>query len=153
VAAEALRGIKEIKTFGKEDYFVREFAREVAPVPNAEKSVALLGSSPRYYLEATTIEFFLSGLGIAVYKEVDLAAVIPSVGLFIVAGYRMLPLFSQGFSNLNTLVAYLATVDDILADLRTHQAAPADVAPASKPAVGASSVAAIALVDITYSYP
>ena len=153
VAAEALRGIKEVKIFGKEDYFVREFAREVAPVPNAEKSISVLGNSPRYYLEATTIAFVLSGLGIAVHNDVDLAAVIPSVGLFIVAGYRMLPLFSQGFSNLNNLVASLATVDYILADLRTHHVALANVAPASKPAVSASSLAEIALADITYSYP
>ncbi len=152
-ASEALHGIKEVKTFGKEDYFVREFAREVAPVPNAEKSIALLGNSPRYYLEATTIAFVLSGLGIAIYKEVELAALIPSVGLFMVAGYRMLPLFSQGFSNLNTLVAYLATVDDILADLRTHRVAPANVTPASEPTASASSLAEIALADITYSYP
>src|SRR2546426_6897150 len=134
VAAEALRGIKEVKTFGKEDYFVREFAREIAPVPNAEKSITLLGSSPRYYLEAITIAFVLSGFGIAIYKEVELAALIPSVGLFMVAGYRMLPLFSQGFSSLNTLVAYLATVDDILADLRIYRVAIASAAPASEPA-------------------
>lgn len=153
VAAEALRGIKEVKTFGKEDYFVREFARETAPIPSAQKSISLLGNSPRYYLEATTMVFVLSGLGIAVYKEVDLAALIPTVGLFMVAGYRMLPLFSQGFSSLNTLVAYLATVDDILADLRTHRVAPAKVTPASEPAVSASSLAEIALADITYSYP
>ena len=153
VAAEALRGIKEVKTFGKEDYFVREFAREVAPIPSAQKSISLLGNSPRYYLEATTMAFVLSGLGIAIYKEVDLAALIPSVGLFMVAGYRMLPLFSQGFSSLNTLVAFLATVDDILADLRTHRVAPANVTPASEPAVSASSLEEIALADITYSYP
>jgi ABC-type multidrug transport system fused ATPase/permease subunit len=153
VAAEALRGIKEVKTFGREDYFVREFARETAPVPNAEKSIYLLASSPRYYLEAITIAFVLSGLGIAIYKEVDLAVLIPSVGLFVVAGYRMLPLFSQTFSNLNTSVAYLVAIDDMLADLRTQRISPATVAPASEPAVGTSSPAEIVLADITYSYP
>lgn len=153
VAAEALRGIKEVKTFGKENYFVREFARAVAPVPNAQKSIALLGSSPRYYLEAITLVFVLSGLGIAIYNEVNFAALIPTIGLFMVAGYRMLPLFSQGFSNLNTLLAYLATVDDILVDLRTQRVAPANVTSASKPAVSASGPAEITLADITYSYP
>ena len=153
VAAEALRGIKEVKTFGKEDYFVREFAREAAPVPHAEKSIYLLGSSPRYYLEAITIALVLCGLGFAIYKEVDLAMLMPSVGLFVVAGYRMLPLFSQAFSNLNTMTAYLVAVDDLLEDLRAHRISPANVAPASEPAVGTSSPAEIVLADITYSYP
>jgi ATP-binding cassette, subfamily B, bacterial PglK len=153
VAAEALRGIKEVKTFGREDYFVREFTRAIAPIPSAQKSISVLGSSPRYYLEATTMAVVLTGLGTAIYQEVDLAALIPSIGLFLVAGYRMLPLFSQGFSNLNNLLAFLATVDDILADLRTYRVAPAHVTPASEPAMSTSSVAEIALADITYSYP
>ena len=153
VASEALRGIKEVKTFGKEDYFVRQFAREQAPVPNAEKSITLLGGSPRYYLEAITIATVLGALGIAVYNEVSLAALIPSIGLFVVAGYRMLPLFSSGFSNLNTLTAYLVTVEDMLADLRAHRVAPAAVAPAPESAGGPSSLAEIVLADITYSHP
>jgi ABC-type multidrug transport system fused ATPase/permease subunit len=153
VVAEALRGVKEVKCFGKEDYFVRQFGRETGSVPNAERSISLLGSSPRYYLEAITIAFVLSGLGIAIYNEVNLAALIPSVGLFLVAGYRMLPLFSQGFMNLNTLIARLVTVDEMLADLRTHRVAPAAVAPASQSPVQRSSSAEIALVDVTYSYP
>lgn len=153
VAAEALRGAKEVKIFGKEDYFVRQFERETEPVPNAERSISLMGSSPRYYLEAITIAFVLGGLGIAIYKEVNLAALIPSVGLFLVAGYRMLPLFSQGFMNLNTVVARLVTVDEMLADLRTHRVVPATVAPASESPTQRSSSAEIALVDVTYSYP
>jgi len=153
VATEALRGIKEVKTFGREDYFVGEFAREAASIPNAEKSIYILGGSPRYYLEAVTIAFALSGLGIAIYKEVDLAVLIPSVGLFVVAGYRMLPLFSQAYSSLTILVAYLAAADDMLADLRAHRVAPATVVPASESAVGTSGPAEIVLADITYSYP
>jgi ATP-binding cassette, subfamily B, bacterial PglK len=153
VASEALRGIKEVKTFGKEGYFVRQFAREQAPVPNAEKSITLLGGSPRYYLEAITIAIVLSGLGIAVYKQVSLAALIPSIGLFVIAGYRMLPLFSSGFSNLNTLTAYLVTVDDMLADLRAHRVAPAAVAAAPESVDGPYGFAEIVLTDITYSYP
>jgi len=153
VAAEALRGIKEVKTFGREDYFVREFAREAASIPMAEKSMYTLGGSPRYYLEAVTVAFVLSGLGIAVYKEVDLAVIIPSIGLFVVAGYRMLPLFSQGYSNLTTLVAYLAAADDMLADLRAHHVVPATVAPAFESSIRAASPTEIVLADITYSYP
>ncbi|MGH8636022.1 MAG: ABC transporter ATP-binding protein [Burkholderiales bacterium] len=155
VAAEALRGIKEVKSFGKEDYFVREFERQVAPVPNAEKAIIVLASSPRYYLEAITIASVLSGLAIAIYREVDLAALISSVGVYVVAGYRMLPLFSQGFLNLNTFVARLVTIDNMLTDLRMHRAAPAAAAPAPDSALGASSPAQarITLADITYRYP
>ncbi len=153
VAAEALRGAKEVKIFGKEDYFVRQFERDTAPVPDAERSISLMGSSPRYYLEAITIAFVLGGLGIAIYKEINLAALIPSVGLFLVAGYRMLPLFSQGFMNLNTVFARLVAVDEMLADLRTHRVVPATVSPASESPNQRSSSAEIALVDVTYSYP
>jgi ABC-type bacteriocin/lantibiotic exporter with double-glycine peptidase domain len=97
----------------------------------------------------------LSGLGIAIYREADLAALISSVGVYVVVGYRMLPLFSQGFMNLNTLVARLVTLDDMLADLRTHRVGPATAAPAPDSADSSSSPAEtkITMEDITYTYP
>jgi ABC-type multidrug transport system fused ATPase/permease subunit len=153
VAAEALRGIKEVKTFGKENYFISQFVREIAPVPKAEKSIDVLGGAPRYFLEAITIACVLSGLGIAIYQGVELATLMPTIGLFMVAGYRMLPLFSQGYENLTTLIARLVTIDDMLADLRMHRVVPATVAPAAEPAAGSSRLAEIILADITYSYP
>ena len=153
VAAEAFRGIKEVKTFGKENYFVSQYVREIAPVPNAEKAIDVLGGAPRYFLEAITIACVLSGLGIAIYQGVDLAALMPTIGLFLVAGYRMLPLFSQGYTSLTTLLARLVTIDDMLADLRMHRIVPAAVAPAAEPTAGSSSLAEIILADISYSYP
>jgi ATP-binding cassette, subfamily B, bacterial PglK len=151
VVAEALRGIKEIKSFDREEHFVAEFEREVRPVPRAEKSIFTLRTSPRYYLEAITIAFVLGGLAIAIHRDADMAALVSSVGLFVVAGYRLLPLFSQGFMSFTTVMARLTTVEDLLADLRAQDAAvpatpgtPPDVLPAA---------AEIALVDVTYAYP
>lgn len=152
VVAEALRGIKEIKSFDREAHFVGEFRREVWPVPRAEKAIFTLRTSPRYYLEAITIAFVLAGLAIAIHRQADMAALVSSVGLFVVAGYRMLPLFSQGFMSFTTLMARLTTVDDLLADLRERDAT-------SRPAPDASArdplpaLADIALVDVTYAYP
>jgi ABC-type multidrug transport system fused ATPase/permease subunit len=152
VVAEALRGIKEIKSSDREAHFVGEFRREVWPVPRAEKAIFTLRTSPRYYLEAITIAFVLAGLAIAIHRQADMAALVSSVGLFVVAGYRMLPLFSQGFMSFTTLMARLTTVDDLLADLRERDAArrPASAAPAIDPL---PAVGEIALVGVTYAYP
>jgi ABC-type multidrug transport system fused ATPase/permease subunit len=150
VVAEALRGIKEIKSLDREEHFVTEFRREVRAVPQAEKSIFTLRTSPRYYLEAITIVFVLGGLAIAIHRDADMAALVSSVGLFVVAGYRLLPLFSQGFMSFTTLMARLTTVDDLLADLRTRDTAPAPP-PASTDPLPAN--AAIALSDVTYAYP
>lgn len=151
VAAEAFRGIKDVKIFERGDFFVRQFAHQTAPVPNAEKSMFLLGSAPRYYLEAVTIALILGGLAAALLRGLDLGAWLPSVGLFVVAGYRMLPLFSQGFLNLNTLLARLVMADAILADLRMHGLAA--TAAASRRPSGAPGPSRIALEDVTYAYP
>ena len=152
VVAEALRGIKEIKSFDREAHFVGEFRREVWPVPRAEKAIFTLRTSPRYYLEAITIAFVLAGLAVAIHRQADMAALVSSVGLFVVAGYRMLPLFSQGFMSFTTLMARLTTVDDLLADLRERDAAshPAPDVSARDPL---PALADIALVDVTYGYP
>lgn len=151
VAAEAFRGIKDVKIFDRSDFFVRQFARETAPVPNAEKSMFLLGSAPRYYLEAVTIALVLGGLAVAIVQELELGVLLPSVGLFVVAGYRMLPLFSQGFLNLNTLLARLVMADAILADLRVHGLTA--TAAASGRATDSPGSIRIALEGVTYTYP
>jgi len=148
VAAEAFRGIKDLKIFDRSDFFVRQFARETAPVPNAERSMFLLGSAPRYYLEAVTIALVLGGLATAVLLQLDLAAWLPSVGLFVVAGYRMLPLFSQGYLNLNTLLARLVMADTMLADLR----ALGESAAAPERPAGAAGPVRIALEDVSFTY-
>jgi ABC-type multidrug transport system fused ATPase/permease subunit len=150
VVAEALRGIKEIKSLDREEHFVTEFRREVRAVPHAEKSIFTLRTSPRYYLEAITIVFVLGGLAVAIHRDADMAALVSSVGLFVVAGYRLLPLFSQGFMSFTTLMARLTTVDDLLADLRTRDIAPAAPPPSRDPL---PANAAIALCDVTYAYP
>lgn len=153
VATEAFGGIKDVKILGKEDYFVRQFACDVDAIPNAEASIQVIGGAPRYYLEAITIVFVLSGLGLGIYNDIDLAALIPSAGLFVVACYRMLPLFSQAYNHLTTLDARLITVDNMLADLREYRVNPATVAPMSKTPTAPSGSADISLVGITYSYP
>jgi ABC-type multidrug transport system fused ATPase/permease subunit len=155
VVAEALRGIKEIKCLDREDYFVRRFEAEVKPVPHSEKSIFTLRTCPRYYLEAVTIALVLCGLAIAIHRQADMAALISSVGLFVVAGYRLLPLFSQGFMNFTTVMARLVTVDSLLADLRVISAVPTTV-PNAKPTPATPidwDGAEISLVDVTYSYP
>ena len=152
VVAEALRGIKEIKSLDREEHFVAEFERELRPVPHAEKSIFTLRTSPRYFLEAITIAFVLSGLAVAIHREADMAALVSSVGLFVVAGYRLLPLFSQGFMSFTTVMARLVTVDDLLADLREQDTAhrPVSVPQAPDPLPASAD---IALVNVTYAYP
>ena len=151
VAAEAFRGIKDVKIFDRNDFFVRQFARETAPVPNAERSMFLLGSAPRYYLEAVTIALVLGGLAAAILQELELGTLLPSVGLFVVAGYRMLPLFSQGFLNLNTLLARLVMADAMLADLRAHRLT-ATAAPPER-ATDSPGPTRIVLEGVSYAYP
>jgi ABC-type multidrug transport system fused ATPase/permease subunit len=152
VVAEALRGIKEIKSLDREEHFVAQFERELRPVPRAEKSIFTLRTSPRYYLEAITIAFVLGGLAIAIHREADMAALVSSVGLFVVAGYRLLPLFSQGFMSFTTVMARLVTVEDLLADLRERDSTPRPVsAPQAPDPLPAS--ADIGLVNVTYAYP
>ena len=152
VVSEALRGIKEIKSFDREAHFISEFQRTVGAVPRAETSIFTLQTSPRYYLEAITIAFVLTGLAVAIHRQVEMAALVSSVGLFVVAGYRMLPLFSQGFMSFTTVMARLTTVDDLLADLRERDASrrPEAAVPALDPL---PENAGIALVNVTYTYP
>ena len=88
---QGLNGIKEIKISGKEDVFLSIFDKHNQETVNSRAKLALFTSIPRYLLE------FLSVAGIAILAIFfvrnggDLKSLLPTLGVFLVATFRLLP--------------------------------------------------------------
>lgn len=88
---QGLNGIKEIKISGKENVFLSIFDKHNQETVNSRAKLALLTSIPRYLLE------FLSVAGIAILAIFfvrnggDLKSLLPTLGVFLVATFRLLP--------------------------------------------------------------
>jgi ABC-type multidrug transport system fused ATPase/permease subunit len=147
--SEAFGGIKEVKLLGRERDVLRRFARPSQQFAAATAKNAVVAQVPRYALEAIAfggivlIVLYLLGAG----REFE--SILPVLGLYAFAGYRLMPSLQQIFHGLTSIRFNAASLEHLLADLPS---AGADPLP---PAVGRALPlrSSIRLRDVTYRYP
>lgn len=118
VANEAFGAIKDIKLLGREDAFLREFARPSRRYARYRATAKIVSEIPRYALEAIA---FGGVLIIAVYLILvrdNLAQVIPVLGLYAFAGFRLMPTLQQIFHGLTQVRFSAPAVDNLYRELR-----------------------------------
>jgi ABC-type multidrug transport system fused ATPase/permease subunit len=149
-ALEALVGVKEIRLLGREAEFLERFrvpSRRLADAQTRAQALALL---PRYAVE--TIAFSLI-LALAIYllgTGRGIGELLPLLGLYAFAGYRLMPALQQIFAGFAAIRNSQAALEVVVADLEETHAAPAvthgraDVMPLRS---------AVDLVDVRFRYP
>lgn len=104
VASEAFAGIKSIKMMGLEPVYLNRFR---LPSLVAARSIILnttLNQVPRIIVEATGFGFIiLLALMLTLRKQDQNDVVLPLLGLYAFAGYRMLPALQSIYQNLNNM--------------------------------------------------
>ena len=100
---EGIEGLKEIRILGKEEHFhrmVHDGAREHARCYTRAQLITL---TPRYLLEATLVVFVVALVLLTISLGHDLQILLPTLGMFGVAGLRLVPsanTFSTGLIQL-----------------------------------------------------
>jgi ATP-binding cassette, subfamily B, bacterial PglK len=115
LANEALGGVKEIKLLGRENVFLEGYSSVSKFFSRRMAMAEILANSPRYVLD--TIAFgTLLGLMIVLYIR-DASQVIPIVGLYAFAGYRLLPALQQIYRHITRARFHTAVVATVKRDL------------------------------------
>ncbi len=98
VANEAFGGIKLLKLLGRDKVFIERYSKQSFRYSDRMASAALISSLPRYAME--TIAF--GGIMVVVLYLLgmhrNLGQVLPLVGLYAFAGYRLMPALQVFFS-------------------------------------------------------
>jgi len=95
--SEAFGGIKEVKLRGKESIFLSQFDRPSKEYARYQTLNTLINKGPRYLLEAVA---FGGVIVIAIYLiavQDNIRQVIPMLGLYAFAGYRLMPALQRSF--------------------------------------------------------
>lgn len=113
---EALAGAKEIKVRGTEAAFVEEFAAARHASGRAGARAAFLGELPRFVLEML---FLIVVMIVAVIVWVTQApgGALTSLGLFVVAGIRMLPTSARIVSMTSAVRSAVPMMERVIRDL------------------------------------
>lgn len=121
---ESFGGIKEIKILERENYFIEKYDDSYAQFAEAQRKYQLLSVVPRPIMEAVCISGMLSVVALKMARGVSMAYFIPTLSLFVVAAFRMLPSFSRISSYMSQVIFNKAAVDFAYNDLKNISALP-----------------------------
>lgn len=115
---QGIGGIKEIKLLRREDYFAKQFEENSQKSSENQKKQQLLVQTPRLLTETVSIGAVLLWIAWASIRQMDLMQLIPTLAVFAVAAFRLLP----SVGKINGLLAeyhfYKARADFIYEDLQ-----------------------------------
>ena len=91
VVGEAIGGIKYTKVLGKESYFLNEFSIHSEKYAKFQSWYAVISKTPKYVMEIISFGGVLGLVLYYIYMDRMSSQVIPLIGLFAFAGYRLMP--------------------------------------------------------------
>ncbi len=145
LANEALGGVKEIKLLGRENVFLGNFAKVSRLFSTRMALSEILSNSPRYVLDTIAFGTILT-LMIVVYTQ-DPSQVIPVVGVYAFAGYRLMPALQQIYRNITKARFHTSVLATVKHDLEATEATFPDRAERLKFEKG------LELANISFKYP
>jgi ATP-binding cassette, subfamily B, bacterial PglK len=156
---EAFGGIKDVKLLHAEEAFAevyRPLSRQRAQDQILE---TLIATSPRYIVEAVSFgAIVLLTLAFSSFHGGANGRIVPVLGLFAFAGYRLMPSIQHVFASLVVIRANLPSFAGLYADLEPSSGEP-DAAPARRAAADIADTGklvparSIDLRQVTFRYP
>lgn len=115
---EGFGAVKEIQVLGRQDYFVTEFKESGKVFSDSYGSSNTLYNIPRYVMEFVVYSSMITLilLLISLY-EADLSSVLPVLGVFGIAAFKLLPSFQQVYSGAAQIRSNLSAFDSLREDL------------------------------------
>ncbi|MCC5873597.1 MAG: ABC transporter ATP-binding protein [Gammaproteobacteria bacterium] len=154
-AGEALAGIKDIKLLGREQAYLSRFRGPSIRQASHQATNRTLSLVPKYLVEAIgfggvivlTLVLFATQGGAT---GTGLGGVLPLLGLYVFAGYRLLPAAQHIYKGVASLRFGVAAVDGIYEDLQQRSALEDIPRRRIDPILPKESVA---LTNVSYTYP
>lgn len=129
VAQEALGGIKDVKVLGLEDGYIQSFRRPASRFARVQATNQIIGEMPQFALQGLMFGgMLLLLIGLLIVRNGALHEVLPVVGLYALAGTRLMPALQQIYKSLTAMRFGKPALDVLHKDLMETQQAGAPVA-------------------------
>lgn len=115
---QAMGGIKEIKVMNIEDFFSSQYRKAYYLYAESQRKYSLLGILPKPVLEMFSVTGLLIVIIIRLLSDIEIDNFIPTLSVFAVAAFRMLPSFNRITNSMNTVMFNRTAVDKIYHDLK-----------------------------------
>ncbi|MBP7003002.1 ABC transporter ATP-binding protein [Amaricoccus sp.] len=151
-AGEAIGGIKDVKLLHLEEAFLKRYERPALRAAEANAAIGVASETPRNVLRAIALGGILFFVLVMLTREgVDMAAMLPVLGLYAFAGIRLLPALQQIYASIASMRFTKPVLDKLHADVTRSLV---DAAPAPAADVPAIPLRArLELREAGYAYP
>jgi len=92
---DGIGGIKEIKLLGREAYYLNQFQKNTEKLANANIENAIITGTPRLIVEFFAICCVSAIIILFLVLGKSIIEILPTLGLFFVAAYKMIPSFNK----------------------------------------------------------
>ena len=124
IVQETLGALTELKLYGRAEAFAARFDAPARAYARDSAASLVTGQMPRFVIEALAFGGVIAVVLFALAKGLDTAGILPLLGLFAFAGYRMLPAFQNIFNALALLRFHLPGVRLVVEELRGETVRP-----------------------------
>lgn len=115
---ELLQGIKTVKTYGNEAHFTNLYLADTKTLASVNPRVSLINKTPRFILEIIAYCGIISVTLILYIQAGELSRILPTLTLFAVAGYRLLPALQSFYGAVVTIKSNIIVLDRLYPDLK-----------------------------------
>ena len=117
MVSEMFNGIKEVKVFFKENFFIKQFSKANIDFENSLFLRDLITKTPKLFFEFLAVTLLVLITFIFLYKGSNSETVIPLLGLLTVCVMRLVPLFSSINSSLTYLRSHKISYNNLVNEL------------------------------------
>lgn len=152
---ESLSGIKDIKLLGREAAYLDRYAIPSRKVATTQTQIAVLSQVPQFALQSVAFGGIIM-LCLVLINPTTLASgnaigdLLPTLGLFAMAGQRLMPELSRIYRSLAMMQASSAAIDAVHEDLELRKQISRSTPPQNE---GLSFKKSLVLEAVDYSYP
>ena len=114
---QGLGGVKDVKILGREDYFISEYSDQLLANAAVFRRYTVSQMLPRTGLEILTIAGLAVLVSTMVVSGEDLNSVLPVLGLFGAAAFRLVPAVSRMVTMVQTIAINRPIVNELFHDL------------------------------------
>lgn len=149
VVGQSLNGVKEVQVRGKAEYFTERYVIERRALSRILLSKETVGGVPRLLLESVLVVVLTALIALAVIRTDARGDLVPLLGLYAYAGFRLMPAVGRMAVNFQNLRFGAPAVADLQKDLAGFAMLDRAVDSVARTRVGK----AISFEGVSYRYP
>lgn len=115
---QAFGGVKELKVFGRENYFAEHYYSEYGKYTNSRRKVSAYTMMPKPVMETVCVAALLLVISLKVASGVAVEYFVPTLSVFALAVIRILPSGSRISSSISNISYGKASIETVYRDMQ-----------------------------------